>query len=49
VCGAKLGVGIRQYFGFSSRQSSCRHIVDYEERLAEGITRKVTEKVMRQF
>ena len=33
VCGAGSGVGIHQFFGSSSRQSSCSHSADYEERL----------------
>ena len=43
------GVGIRQFFSSPSRQSLCRHNVDYEERLTEEIIRKVTGKVIRQF
>jgi len=38
VRGAGSGVGIRQFFGSSSRQSSCSHGADYEQRLKEMIT-----------
>jgi len=49
VRGAGLGVGIHQFFGFSSRKSSCSHNADYEERLTERITIKVGEELMCQF
>ena len=49
VHGAGLGVGIRQFFGSSSRQSICSHSVDYEERLTKRITMKVSEELIRQF
>jgi len=49
VRGAGSGVGIRQFFGSSSRQSSCSHGADYEERMKEIITTKVREELMRQF
>jgi len=35
VRGAGSGVGICQFFGSSSRQSSCSHGADYEQRLKE--------------
>jgi len=46
---AGSGVGIRQFFGSSSRQSSCSHGADYEQRLKKIITAQVREKLMRQF
>ena len=49
VRGAGSGVGIRQFFGSSSRQSSCSHGADYEQRLKEMITVQVREELMRQF
>jgi len=49
VHGAGLGVGIRQFFGSSSRQSSCNHGADYEQRLKEMITAHVREELMHQF
>jgi len=49
VRGAGLGVGILQFFGSSSRQSSCSHGADYEQRLKEMITMQVREEVMHQF
>ena len=49
VRGAGSGVGIRQFFGSSSRQSSCSHGADYEQRLKEMITAQVREELMRQF
>ena len=47
--GAGSGVGIRQFFGSSSRQSSCSHGVDYEQRMKEIITTQVREELMHQF
>jgi len=49
VGGVGLGVNIRQFFGSSSLQSSCRNIVDYKERMTEKITKKGKEEFMRQF
>jgi len=49
VCGAGSGVDIRQFFGSSSRQSSCSHGVDYEQRMKEMIMTQVREELMRQF
>jgi len=49
VRGARPGVGIRQFFGSSSRQSSCNHGADYEERMKKMITAQVREELMRQF
>jgi len=49
VHGVGSGVNIRQFFGSSSRQSSCSHNADYEEKLMERITMKVREELMRQF
>jgi len=58
---AGSGVSIRQYFGGYSCQSSCTHIVEYQERLTQQttkkvrvnlydkVTKKVTERVMCQF
>jgi len=34
------GVGIRQYFGGSSSQSSWTHSVEYEEKLTQRLTEK---------
>ena len=44
VRSAGSGVGIRQFFGSSSRQSSCS-----KQRLKEMITAQVREELMRQF
>jgi len=49
VRGAGSGVGIRQFFGSSSRQSSCSHGADCEQRLKEMITAQVREELMHQF
>jgi len=42
-------VSIRQFFGSSSRQSSCSHGAHYEQRMKEMITTQVREELMRQF
>ena len=47
--GARSGVGIRQLFGSSSRQSSCSHGADNEQRMKEMITAQVREELMRHF
>jgi len=47
VHGAGSGVGIRQFFGSSSRHSSCSHGADYEQRMKEMITTQVREELMR--
>jgi len=39
-------VGIRQFFSSSSRQSSCSHGADYEQRMKEMITAQVREEPM---
>jgi len=49
VHGVGSRVDICQFFGSSSRQSSCSHGADYEERMMERITRRVREELMRQF
>ena len=49
VHGVGSGVGIRQFFGSSSRQSSCSHGADYEQRMKEMITTQVKEELMCQF
>jgi len=49
VPGAGSGVGIRQFYGSSSRQSLCSHGADDEERMKEMITTRVREELMRQF
>ena len=49
VHGVGSGVGIRQFFGSSSRQSLCSHGADYEQRMKEMITAQVREELMRQF
>jgi len=49
VRGAGSKVGIRQFFGSSSRRSSCSHGADYEQRLKEMITAQVREELIRQF
>ena len=47
--GAGSGVGIRQFFCSSSRQSSCNHGASHEERMKEIITTRVREELMCQF
>ena len=47
--GAGSRVGIRQFFYSSSRQSSCSHGANYEERLTERITIRVKDELMHQF
>ena len=49
MCGAGSGVGIHQFFGSSSRYSSCNHSANYEERLTKRIIVRVREELMRQF
>jgi len=49
VRGARSEVGIHQFFGSSSHQSSCSHGADYEDKMMEKITIRVREELMRQF
>ena len=49
VRAAGSGVGIRQFFGGSSSQSSWTHSAEYEEKLTQRLTEQITERVMRQF
>jgi len=49
VRGPGSRVGIRQFFGSSSRQSSFSHGPDHEERLTERITMRVRDELMRQL
>jgi len=49
VRGVGSGVGICQFFGSSSLQSSCSHGADYEQRMKEMITTQVKEELMCQF
>ena len=49
VCALRVGVGICQYFGGSSSQSSWTHSAAYEEKLTQRLTKKIIERVMRQF